>query len=318
MSIAYRTEDLPEKQRFEYWREAVCDTYVRLGCETPTPEHFQGEIQLCRLSLLQLSTVSGSKQCVQRRYKDIAHTNEAHFLFSLQIRHQCQVHQAGRSSLLLPGDATLYSSTRPYELQLKDAFQQLVLLIPKAPLLTRVPNAESLTARQIPGSSETGQLLSQTLPQIAQVIESQNHTAQHLLQNTVLDLVATSLASLQETSFELSQPEQQLLLRAQAYIQNHLSDPELDRQRVAKSCGVSTRRLSEIFAKHRSSISAYIRAQRLERVASELRHPNCAQHSISEIAFRWGFNALPHFSRCFRAHFHQSPRDYRKSEAISH
>ncbi|WP_429923488.1 helix-turn-helix domain-containing protein [Agrobacterium vitis] len=31
----------------------------------------------------------------------------------------------------------------------------------------------------------------------------------------------------------------------------------------------------------------------------------------SEIAFRWGFNDLSHFSKTFRHHFGVPPRDYR-------
>jgi AraC family transcriptional activator of tynA and feaB len=34
-------------------------------------------------------------------------------------------------------------------------------------------------------------------------------------------------------------------------------------------------------------------------------------HSISDIAFGWGFNSAPHFSRSFRERYGASPREYR-------
>ncbi len=42
--------------------------------------------------------------------------------------------------------------------------------------------------------------------------------------------------------------------------------------------------------------------------------PRWRGHSITEIAFGWGFNSAPHFTRSFREHFHISPRDYRQQQ----
>ncbi|MCP4316929.1 MAG: AraC family transcriptional regulator [Hyphomicrobiales bacterium] len=37
--------------------------------------------------------------------------------------------------------------------------------------------------------------------------------------------------------------------------------------------------------------------------------------SISEIAMKWGFNNFQHFSKLFRAHFGESPSQYRANQA---
>ena len=38
-----------------------------------------------------------------------------------------------------------------------------------------------------------------------------------------------------------------------------------------------------------------------------------AGERITEIALRWGFNDMPHFSRAFRAAFGRSPSEYRQA-----
>jgi AraC-like DNA-binding protein len=55
----------------------------------------------------------------------------------------------------------------------------------------------------------------------------------------------------------------------------------------------------------------YIQRRRLEKCASQLSNPMWCGHTISEIAFSWGFNSSAHFTRAFRAHFGVTPREYR-------
>ena len=47
----------------------------------------------------------------------------------------------------------------------------------------------------------------------------------------------------------------------------------------------------------------WIWAQRLDGVHADLSDPTCADRTISDIAFSWGFGDASHFSRAFRARF---------------
>jgi hypothetical protein len=38
------TADVAERKRFQFWQDAVCDTFVELDCETCLEETFFGEI----------------------------------------------------------------------------------------------------------------------------------------------------------------------------------------------------------------------------------------------------------------------------------
>jgi AraC family transcriptional regulator, positive regulator of tynA and feaB len=80
---------------------------------------------------------------------------------------------------------------------------------------------------------------------------------------------------------------------------------------VAAQLRVSSRYLRMIFAASRESVSSYILRRRLEECARQLADPRWRAHSISDIAFRWGFNSAPHFSRSFRDLYGTSPREYR-------
>jgi len=42
-----------------------------------------------------------------------------------------------------------------------------------------------------------------------------------------------------------------------------------------------------------------------------LRNPHFRNDSVSEVAYRWGFNDLSHFNRAFRSRYGLPPRQWR-------
>ena len=63
------------------------------------------------------------------------------------------------------------------------------------------------------------------------------------------------------------------------------------------------------------TVGSFIRQRRLERCRADLSDPLRAGERITEIALRWGFNDMPHFSRVFRATFGATPSDFRAASA---
>ncbi|MEP3778944.1 MAG: helix-turn-helix domain-containing protein [Paracoccaceae bacterium] len=307
----YDTDDVAAQDRVSYWRESVCDSYVQLGCEVENTINFKGLISIARHSLLSISRVAGMAHKVHRRKRDISGATDAFFLLSLQTAESSRVTQFGKTAHLRPGDMTVYSSTDPYRLDLQNDFSQTVIQLPAAKLIDRLPNAEMLTARTIDGQSGIGKLVRENVLAFSEHVNTANPMVQTLLQDTLVDLIATGLASHSAEKIELSSPEQHVMLRAKSFVRANLGDPELDRTLVAREIGMSVRRLNEIFAKDDETISAFIRRLRLEGVAADLRDARFECLSISEIAFKYGFSNVQNFSTLFRAKYSISPRGYR-------
>ncbi len=97
-------------------------------------------------------------------------------------------------------------------------------------------------------------------------------------------------------------------------IERKLDDPDLTPARVAEAEGISERYLQKLFEGSGTSFTHYLRERRLQRTSAELSSPAEAHHSISEIAYRNGFNDSAHFSRVFRHRFGLSPREFRQQE----
>lgn len=311
-STVYDTSTVAIRDRFAFWRDAVCDSYVQLGCETDDTVAFDGRIEIDRHALLSISKVGGKAHAVRRRKRDIGASTDDYFLMSLQTERTARISQFGHSTLLRPGDMALYASTDPYTLELADDFSQVVVQLPAKKLLARLPGAHLLTARAIDGDTAIGRLVRDNILAFAGHIGHDNPTVRSLIQETLVDLMATGLAALDGNTADLSSPEQQTLLRAQSFIQSHLGDPSLDRDRVAATVGLSVRRLNAIFAKDGGSISQFIRDARLNALQDDLRDRRYVAMTITELAFKNGFSNMQHMSQAFNARSGVSPRDYRR------
>lgn len=103
----------------------------------------------------------------------------------------------------------------------------------------------------------------------------------------------------------LGRPTQALL---REYVQAHLSDPDLDIQRLSANFGVSRAALFRHFEEF-GGVQRYIRNCRLDRCLFELIGKSPERGSISAVARRWNFNDATRFNRLFRDRFGMVPSD---------
>lgn len=108
-------------------------------------------------------------------------------------------------------------------------------------------------------------------------------------------------------------PQRALLLRIYAFIEEHLSDPQLSPTLVARSNHLSIRYLHKLFETQGMTVAAWIRECRLERCRNDLLDPGLRAQSVSYIAARRGFPEPSHFSRVFRQAYGVPPSEYRKA-----
>ena len=311
-TVRYDTRSVAPADGFAFWREAVCETYVRLGCDTPRRRDFCGSIAIDRLDKLSISRVMGMEQRVERRPRDIRADTDRSFLVSLQTEKTSRVTQFGRTAHLRPGDMALYDSAHPYTLEVAEGFSQTVVQIPAANLLARLPDARALVACRVDGQSPIGRLVQENVGAFAGLATEGDALLRGLVQDTLIDLIATGVAAQAGTLVALSAPERHCLLRVKTFVRDNFTAHELDRHAVAAAAGLSVRRLNAILAKEGTSVSSLIRECRLRAVAVDLREPRFKAMTVAELAYKNGFSNLQHFSTAFRKWSGRSPREYRK------
>jgi AraC-like DNA-binding protein len=137
---------------------------------------------------------------------------------------------------------------------------------------------------------------------------------QMVVRDTVMQLVAAACSARQSRPTGRAQVRdtsvrQWRLLRQS--VEALLSDPSLTPTMVAASHGISTRHLHRLFRQRGMSFGAYVRTRRLQHCRDNRADPNLGALKLTEIAYRWGFSDSSHFSRCFKAAFGCTAREFR-------
>jgi len=75
---------------------------------------------------------------------------------------------------------------------------------------------------------------------------------------------------------------------------------------IAAAHGISVRTLQQLFSDAGTTVSSWIRERRLKACYRELSGADRFD-TVTEVAFRWGFNDAAHFSRRFKQAFGVTP-----------
>lgn len=103
-----------------------------------------------------------------------------------------------------------------------------------------------------------------------------------------------------------------LLRRAKLLLESRLQEPNLTPSILAQELGVSESYLYALFRDEGTSPMRFVFSRRLERARNDLTLSQLPPGRISEIAFRWGFESIAHFSRHFRQHYGTTPSQFRR------
>jgi AraC-like DNA-binding protein len=227
--------------------------------------------------------------------------------------------QYGQRALLQAGDLALCDNSAPHAHTMSERSELILLRIPAAELREHLPAPEHFCGRRLPAAEGMTTVAASLVGNLCRQAQSDLPAAvQECLVRQVLEMIAISFTLAFERLIAPSSVVGGRHAKARLFIEQHLRDPELGPRHIAQAMKVSSRYLRMIFASASESVSSYILRRRLEETARQLADPRWRGRSICEIAFGWGFNSAPHFSRSFRERYGMSPRQYRARHAGLH
>jgi AraC-like DNA-binding protein len=126
------------------------------------------------------------------------------------------------------------------------------------------------------------------------------------------DLVrAVLISAIDEEPFRHDGWRESLTTVTKSYIAQHLADPSLGAERIARAMSVSVRQLYKSWESEPCPLGQWILERRLEAARDALTSPRGRNQTIAAVARRWGFADATHFSRRFRLAYGMSPREWR-------
>jgi AraC-like DNA-binding protein len=312
MKTVFSTKDIDQIKRFTAWQEAICEHYLNVDVSSDEPANYKGFLEKSVLGPAILTDVFLSKQDIFRRSNHIAHLDKEVIYIMFPSRGSLLVEQSDKEKVSVPGMAVLFDSTKPYHLTCRDHCQSIYIEIPRPMLVERCSNDKISKPISLNFSDGLGWALVTFCKLIAADSDSLDKEIAAKIASELIDLLGLYIdVESRHKSSHKNLSKNFRLQSVKSYIDSRLDDPDLSPANIAKANGISLRYLHYLFKSSGTSVSEWVREQRLIKCHQKLVSEKYEDDSITNIAFSMGFNSSSHFSRLFKEKFGMAPRNLR-------
>lgn len=313
MDLVFSTEGIEPSKRYAAWQGAICDVYVHVDVNAEKRSDYQGFIRETRFGPITMTDVLLSEQRISRRERHIAKLDKDCYYVEFVQQGKINVLQAGQTLLSNPGVGAIFSASEAYDLECIGRVRSLYLEIPRKEFASRFNENKIPVAATMATGRGLGRIAAEFCSTLASEGSPLDEAARARLGDELMDVLALALDMGDKGEFAEDATAQKARLRSvKAWIEEHLTDPDLSLEKIAKNNGVSLRHLHYLFRLTDMSVSEWILHRRLQRCYDVLTRPELRSLSVTEVAYQLGFSSPSHFSTVFRKKFGHSPSDLRR------
>lgn len=318
MTDLLSTSGLPSTGRAEAWG-AMYATKMSLVDFVPGDENqFDAELRMGRLGPVQLARHSVSPCSVERKQSHIANNAPRVHNFLLQAEGTSTFYHCGKEAELVAGDFVLCDTSLPHYFMTDSKSVTVMLRVPSKILRTHLPTPEQFCGQRVGRATGLTGAVAAMVADLSGGGGSPIGAAhEERVANHLLEMIAMSYTIDADASEGVSAIGWQRRKDVVQFIESNLRDPQLSPAMITEGLRVSPRYLRTVFALGGEKMSAYILRRRLEECARQMCNPAWAAHTLTEIAFSWGFNSHAHFTRTFGEKYKMAPREYRKMSLLA-
>lgn len=224
-------------------------------------------------------------------------------LVNLSGRLSCR-YLDGREFVAQPGQLILWDSETARDFEIIDPHHELYLLLPRSRVSAGLAEAAARASGAIAAGPGSGLLAiaAQQLGTIYRELDQLSDAALTIACQSLFDVLDCALS----TAEQRPTASAALLRGVRQYIEDNLDDINLGPSTIAAAHGISVRTLHQLFSSTGTTVGRWIRDRRLKACYRALSHGGSSE-TVTDVAFRWGFNDAAHFSRCFKRAFGVTP-----------
>ena len=308
MQLTWTTTSVETDAKLAYWRDAICATILNVVPEAGDANTFRGALTCRRVGGIKITSFSSSSHKIVRTPRHVSQSDDRNFLISYQTAGRSLLSQGDGEVVLDPGEVGIINGSQPFQADFLDDVSRAIAVVPAGMMYRRAPWLRRSCATKIGNGSPHAALARALFDSLAHEAHDDGGLATSLLVESLCNVVAISTGGGGREG-----ESQAKIAELLAECCRRLGDPDLCPEKVAQSCRVSVRTVHHRFAAIGSTFGRWVLESRLERCLQDLQNPIYYASSISEIAFRWGFNDLSHFNKTFRRQFGVTPGAARRT-----
>ena len=306
------TDGLPAAGRAAAWGEMYATRMSHCEFTPGDKDKFDAELKVGRFGPVKLARLSLDRCSVERKQSHIAHNQPRLYNFLLQAEGASTFYHYGKESQLSAGDFVLCDTGLPHYFKTNEVSVTVMVRVPGEVLRTYLPTPEQFCGQHL--GRATG--VTGTVAAMVRELSGGNSALGPVYEDRVarylLEMISMSYMMGIDTVQDASAIAWQRRKDVIEYIEGNLRDPDLSPASISSGLRVSPRYLRTIFASGGEKMGAYILRRRLEECARQMGNQAWSAHTLTEIAFSWGFNSAAHFTRTFNEKYGMAPREYRK------
>jgi AraC-like DNA-binding protein len=308
----------PHAERAERWRDTLDTTFAGLDARLDHLPDERDQIMIGQAGPVQvIDSLSGPGQ-VRRTARHVRRHDPGRYLLFVQASGSDVGEHFDHCAEYRPGDLGLLDLSVP--LRCTHSTRRAVMLTyPKALCPLREDEVASLAGLRIDGQGGTAALISGLVRQLPRHLETDDQATGAQVGAAVLDLLHVGLAAQLDRpgAVEPEARSRALRTRCRAFIEAHLSDPDLTPAVVASAHHISLRYLHRLFEDTGDGVAGLIRRRRLDRARRDLLDPTLAARPVAAVGARWGLSDPTHFNRAFKSAYGLPPAGFRREYAAA-
>ncbi|MDR0345437.1 MAG: helix-turn-helix domain-containing protein [Nocardiopsaceae bacterium] len=238
-------------------------------------------------------------------------TTDAGYI-AAQLSGQTTKSQGEQRHTFRPGDISIIHFSTPYQILAGEVAASMFFRFSYAEL--SLPAASIRPAVRGMAASPLYELFQTHLLELHRCLEDDVPvSAAESLGSATLELARAVIATVGQSDLARNDiANEALITRIEAYVQQHLADPELSPESIAHAHHISVRQLYKLWSDKNLGLAEWIIRGRLEGARHDLAKGRAL--GIGAVARRWGFTDPTHFGRRFRAAYGLSPTEWKQAQ----
>jgi AraC-like DNA-binding protein len=281
-----------------------------------TGPDFRGQVASQELSeTLTLTRTHWGQMSVVRTARMAARDSaDNRMVFCVSLTGQGRVRQHDRLAELAAGTGVLTEARSRYERAMSTGARSLSLRFSRELLPLRTTEITEACARSIDPAAPAMQVLSGYLGRLFEVADDLTAPQRLDAGRAAIDLLAMALRDVTPSVPSGDGPEGVLLDMLRTHVREHLADPELRVEELARRHHVSIRQLYTLFERIGTTPGAYLRDERLLAARAMFSDPRYARLGVSDVAAAVGILDRGTFERAFRRQYGTTPAGWRREQ----
>jgi len=304
------TTGLTPRKQIQCWTDALTDLCGQFDVDPLDAPSFEGRIKYATVSRLKLCQIETSQHRIAHTISRAKLSEHPFVKIHFQTYGVSYFEQDGRRIDVMPGDCLAYDVSCPHEIVSPALTRHEVVIVPKDLLQERGFRLAKMSPRKLSARSGTGRIAYDFVHATFDEASKLSPSSASGVADSLIDLLLLPLREA-DAMFDRVGPEA-MYVRAQAFIREHLRDPDLSIDQISAALGCTKRYLHMLFSDRGMTVSDYIWNARLQHCRHELE--THGGKTITDVAFSWGFSSSSHFSRVFRKYFGVVPSSIHKAQ----